>query len=99
MSLAAHYRQVLSLSQAMLAAGRAQAWADLIGLEGQRAALLANPPPTPPNVDEATDEIAESIRLIREIQHCDAELRDKLDAWMRHARILLRLDASPPLEP
>ncbi len=89
MSLAAHYRQVLSLSEAMLAAGQAQAWEELVALEARRAVLLANPPTA--GGGEASDETAESIRLIGEIQRCDAELREKVDAWMRHARILLRM--------
>ena len=83
----AHYQQVLDLSQRMLAAGMAQRWDELVALEAQRRALLdqteetSNAPATP--ADKA---------LISAIQVCDAQLSEKLDAWLSHVRILLRLD-------
>lgn len=71
----------------MLVAGMAQQWDELVSLEQQRRALIGNTP-----ASAQTDPPRPSIELIHEIQACDAELREKLDAWMAHARILLRLD-------
>lgn len=84
-----HYRQVLDLSQRMLAAGMAQRWDELVALEEQRRALLSLEP------DEAAGVVSTADKaLIGEIQVCDAQLSEKLDAWMSHVRILLRM--SPP---
>lgn len=83
----AHYRQVLELSQRMLSTGMAQHWEELVLLEQQRRVLLDNAP-----ISAQTDSPQPLIELIHQIQACDAELREKLDAWMTHARILLRLD-------
>lgn len=66
----------------MLAAGLAQAWDDLIALEDRRRMLLAQAEKPVPRPDDA--------QFIREIQKCDAELTQKVDAWMSHARVLLR---------
>ena len=87
MSAETHYRRLLDLSQRMLVAGMAQQWDELVLLEQQRSAML-----------ESFSGVAQSelmqptVELIHQIQASDAELREKLDAWMAHARILLRLD-------
>jgi hypothetical protein len=83
MSSQNHYRQVLDLSQRMLAAGMAQRWDDLVLLEQQRRVLFEQTAGVAPPA---------SHELISQIQACDAELNDKLEAWMTHVRILLRLD-------
>lgn len=70
----------------MLAAGLAQAWDDLIALEDRRRMLFAQA--------ETSALHPEDALLIQEIQKCDAELTEKVDAWMTHARILLR-EANP----
>ena len=95
MAAQAHYRQVLDLSQRMLAAGMAQHWDELVALEAQRQTLLEQTPATAP--DEPPRPLSE---LIREIQQCDAQLSEKLEAWLSDARILLRMDAksSPQAE-
>ena len=88
MSAEAHYRQLLVLSQQMLTAGMAQRWDELVALEQQRRTLLDQAPIATPQGSPAP-----LLELIREIQLCDAQLSEKLDAWMTHARILLRMDA------
>ena len=95
MAAQAHYRQVLDLSQRMLAAGMAQHWDELVALEAQRQTLLEQTPATAP--DEPSRPQSE---LIGEIQQCDAQLTEKLEAWLSDARILLRMDAksSPQAE-
>ena len=84
----AHYRQVLDLSQRMLAAGMAQHWDELVALEAQRQTLLEQAPDAGPAAQSPS-----LLELIREIQQCDAQLSEKLEAWLAHARILLRMDA------
>ena len=87
MAAEVHYRQVLALSQRMLAAGMAQHWDDLVALEAQRQTLLDQTPTIAPN--ESSRPLGE---LIGQIQQCDAQLSEKLEAWLSHARILLRMD-------
>ena len=94
MAAEAHYRQVLTLSQRMLAAGMAQHWDELVALEAQRQILLDQTPATAPN--ESSLRVDD---LIRESQHCDAQLTEKLEAWLSHARILLRMDAKTQPQP
>ena len=94
MAAEAHYRQVLALSQRMLAAGMAQHWDELVALEAQRQALFDQAPATAPN--EPSRSLGE---LIGEIQQCDAQLTEKLEAWLSHARILLRMDAATSPKP
>ena len=90
MATQTHYRQVLDLSQRMLAAGMAQHWDELVALEAQRQALLDKAPVSAPAAPSPS-----LLELIREIQQCDAQLSEKLEAWLAHARILLRMDAQP----
>lgn len=90
MSAEAHYRQLLDLSQHMLAAGKAQDWDELVRLEEQRRALLYIPFVAIPG-----ESSRQAIELIHQIQACDAELREKVETWMAHTRILLRLDTPP----
>ena len=88
MTAQAHYQQVLDLSQRMLAAGMAQHWDELLALEAQRQALLEEAPAQRPTAASPS-----LLELIGEIQQCDAQLTEKLEAWLAHARILLRMDA------
>ena len=79
-----HYRKLLDVSRRMLDAGMAQRWDELIDLERQRRGLFENlPAGASGNADN---------EMIREIQACDAQLAEKLEAWMAHVRILLRMD-------
>ena len=94
MSLEAHYQQVLDLSQRMLAAGMAQHWDELVSLEQQRRARLDQAPAAAP-----TDASPALRELIGQIRQCDAELSEKVEAWMTHARILLRLDSQASPKP
>jgi hypothetical protein len=92
MPAAAYCRQLLDLSERMLSAGMAQHWDELIALERQRSALLDQAPAFTPD-----DTPQPLIDLIAQVQACDAQLREKVDAWMTHARILLRVAShSPP---
>jgi len=89
MSAEARYQQLLELSERMLTAGMAQRWDELISLERQRNALLYQTlSATAPGLAQP------KIELIGKIQGCDEPLREKIDAWLSHARILLRLDKS-----
>lgn len=88
-----HYQQLLDLSQSMLAAGLAQQWDELVRLEQQRRVVLKTHPTA-----TRSDSPQQVIELINKIQACDSELREKLEAWMTHARALLRLDAHPSPE-
>jgi hypothetical protein len=90
MAALAHYQQVLDLSQRMLAAGMAQRWEELLALEAQRQTLLEQAPRATPSAPPPA-----LLELIGEIQRCDALLTEKLEAWLTHARILLRMDAQP----
>ena len=87
----AHYRQVLDVSQRMLAAGMAQHWDELVALEAQRQTLLDDAPVSAPAAPSPS-----LLELIGEIQQCDAQLTEKLEAWLGHARILLRMDEKSP---
>ena len=91
MAAQAHYRQVLDLSQRMLAAGMAQHWDELVALEAQRQTLLDDAPVSAPTAPSPT-----LLKLIGEIQQCDAQLSEKLEAWLADARILLRMDEKSP---
>lgn len=90
----AHYRQLLDLSRRMLIAGMAQQWDELVLLEQQRRTLLFSAPGVSPR-----DAPQPLIELIQQIQDCDTQLREKLDAWMSHARILLRMDTPAAQKP
>lgn len=87
MTAQAHYQQVLDLSQRMLAAGMAQHWDELVALEAQRRTLLEEAPASAPTAPSPS-----LLELIGEIQQCDAQLTERLEAWLAHARILLRMD-------
>jgi len=82
----AHYQRVLEVSQRMLAAGMAQNWEQLLELEKQRQSLLQTPPPQTTGTPTAL-----LVELIQQIQHSDGVLQEKLEAWLAHARILLRM--------
>lgn len=82
MTAESQFRRVLQLSKQMLEAGRNQEWERLITLEGERQQLLPKIPIAPTDIH--------LVPLLQEIQRCDEELREKLEAWMKHARILLR---------
>ena len=90
----AHYRHLLELSQRMLDAGMAQNWDELVSLEQQRRIFLEKS-----SIITKTDFPLPLIELIHQIQACDAQLSEKLDAWMTHARILLRLDTQHSPKP
>lgn len=82
----AHWRRILELSERMLTAGMAQSWDELVSLEEQRQVLLKAIPPYTGETPKAT--LAE---LISQIQDKDNVLREKIEVWMTHVRIMLRI--------
>lgn len=76
------FQRVLELSKLMLEAGQNEEWERLIALENKRQQLLPNIPVKPADIH--------LVPLLQEIQQYDEELREKLEAWMKHAKILLR---------
>jgi len=94
MSAEMQYRKLLDLSERMLTAGLAQRWDELIELERQRNTLLYQ------TLDAEQPGLRQTkIELIGKIQVCDTQLREKIDAWLAHARILLRLDTPHAAKP
>lgn len=87
MSVEAHYRHLLELSQRMLAEGMAQHWDEMTALQAERQRLFDATPARIP-----TDSSEQLREMIGQIQRCDAQLNEKLEAWMHDARILLRMD-------
>lgn len=80
------YDQILLLSKEMLAAGMAQDWDSLIDIEKRRRGLL--------DLTVGQKINRESIPLIAQIQQCDTELREKVEAWMAHASTFLKASKS-----
>lgn len=76
------YQNVLEVSKQMLAAGMNQDWDVLIDFEKQRQQLLLKTVGQPVTPDDAS--------VILEIQRCDSQLHEKVDAWMSHVRIFLQ---------
>lgn len=80
-----HYQRILEVSQQMLDAGLAQEWERLLSLEKQRQLLWQTMP------TQASTEQDHIIDLIHQIQNKDLLLQEKVEAWLAHARILLRM--------
>lgn len=80
-----HYQRILEVSQQMLDAGLAQEWEQLLSLEKQRQLLLQTIP------TQAAIEQDHIVDLIHQIQKKDLLLQEKVEAWLAHARILLRM--------
>jgi flagellar protein FliT len=83
------YEQVLALMSRMRIAAEARAWDELVALERQCRALVAdlrvsdaNPP-----LDRAAR--ARKIALIREMLAHDAAIRDVTEPWMRQLQELI----------
>lgn len=79
------YQAILEISRLMLEAGKAQEWDSLIALEKQRQGLFAAPAA---GDGRSTPDIAATLD---EILSCDKELMEKVEHWLQHARILLRM--------
>ena len=79
------YGKILELSHRMLAAGEAQEWDSLLELEIQRQNLFAT---LPTDTKRLPASLAETLR---EIQRSDKILMEKVENWLQHARILLRI--------
>lgn len=82
MSKESQFHEALELSRQMLEVGRSQKWERLIALEGERQKLLRS-------ISVARTD-AHLLPVLQEIKRCDDELRERLEAWMKHAKILLR---------
>lgn len=86
MNVASVYQQILALSRQMLETGMAQNWDKLVELEAQRHGLFAQ---------IAGQQLSPAMApVLQEIKHCDDELREKVEAWLGHAKILLRMKDS-----
>lgn len=79
------YGRILEVSQQMLAAGQAQEWDSLLELEKQRQSLFAL---LPTETGSLPDGLADTLR---EIQRSDRMLMEKVENWLQHAKILLRM--------
>ncbi len=82
MTSASRYQSVLAISRQMLAAGMNQDWDLLVDLEKQRQQLLSKTVGMAATPSDAS--------LILEIQQCDSQLREKVEAWMSHVRVFLK---------
>lgn len=79
----ADYQPLLELSRAMVEQAKACQWEALSPLEDQRRALIAQlskQPATPAN------ESAAIRQLLEEIQACDAQVREHVEAWREPVR-------------
>lgn len=94
MTLEAHYRRLLQISQDMLAAGQAQEWETLVKLEDARSSLLEK---SPAPVAAKGETPQATVALIHQIQAIDSQLQEIVVTWLEHARILLRIKSVPPL--
>ena len=92
--LESRYQQILELSQQMLCAGEAQEWDSLLDLERQRRQLFASLPSL--QQDTSQDNV---VDLIHKIQGSDQALLEKVECWLQHARILLRMPPKPDNAP
>ncbi len=79
------YQAILQVTRMMLEAGRAQEWDSLLALEKQRQELFAG---RSAGGDRGTPNLAGTLE---EILSCDKELMEKVEHWLQHARILLRM--------
>ena len=94
MTLENHYRQLLQISQDMLAAGQAQEWEKLVSLEATRSLLLEK---SPAPIAAKGENPQSAVALIHQIQAIDAQLQEIVATWLEHARILLRIKPVSPL--
>ena len=79
------YQAILNVSRMMLEAGRAQEWESLLALEEQRRSMLAEVSTV------GAQGARETADALKEILTCDKELIEKVDHWLQHARVLLRM--------
>ena len=79
------HKAILDISRLMLEAGRAQEWESLLALEEQRRSMLAEVPTV------GGQGTRETVDALKEILTCDKELIEKVDHWLQHARVLLRM--------
>jgi len=84
------YQKILDISRQMQQAGEAQEWDLLLDLEKHRQAQFAA---LPNNL--AGSNSGAIVQTLKEIQECDRALMEKVESWLQHARILLRM---PPEE-
>ena len=90
MDIEAQYRSALELTHQMLACAKAQEWDQLTQLGQQRAKLVENALNRPPMMT-LQDETRVGA-LIREIERESAEIIERVEAWQRDVRILLRMN-------
>lgn len=90
MEIERQYLAVLDLTHQMLSAATTQNWDTLTELERQRAVTIAAIPPISPALDTV---LARRIAgIITEIERESGDIVEQVQAWQKHARILLRQD-------
>ena len=81
------YQMILDISRQMQQAGEAQEWDLLLELEKQRQDKFA----ALPNNVAGKGNSGAIVEILKEIQECDRALMEKVESWLQHARILLRM--------
>ena len=85
----AQYRAALELTHQMLACAKAQGWEQLTQLGQQRATLVEQITKHTPML--TLHEETRVGALIREIEQESAEIIERVEAWQKDVRILLRM--------
>lgn len=80
------YRQMLSVSHAMLEAANEEEWDRLIALEQERSTVVEALQLAPNLVPDDQKERDVLIGLIHEIQGCDEKIQPMIAAWMAELR-------------
>ena len=89
MDIEAQYRSALELTHQMLACAKSQEWEQLTHLGQQRAMLVEQAVTRPPMM--TLQEETRVGALIREIERESAEIIERVEAWRKDVRILLRM--------
>ncbi|MBK7425025.1 MAG: hypothetical protein IPJ48_19185 [Propionivibrio sp.] len=98
MEIERQYLAALDLTHQMVIAAGTQDWETLTGLEKLRAERIAATPSIASLTSSLEPALARRIAaIITEIERENVEILEQIQAWQKHARILLRLDKSEPL--
>ena len=89
MDIEAQYRSALELTHQMLACAKSQEWEQLTHLGQQRATLVEQAVTRPPMM--TLQEETRVGALIREIERESTEIIERVEAWRKDVRILLRM--------
>lgn len=92
-SLAA-FPKILAMSQQMAELAIAEDWEALVTIERARAALVATLPDRPLGLP--SNEARQVAGIIGEIMVHDATVREHVEPWLEHVKILFPASASQP---